>query len=123
MLAVPACTDRLVEPPFPYGTTAISPPVIYETWWHQVEECAQVTSDYRSVHWYTVAGSTVFTYNGDSELEGYWLRNGNKILIAGLLSNDSLLVRHEELHALLQTGQHPPLFFETRCGSLVAQGS
>lgn len=123
-LAVPACkgSDILVEPPLPYGAVAVSPPAVYETWWHQVEACAQVTGDFHSVHWYTVPASTVFTYDGDSQIEGLWLPRDNKIFIAGLLSNDSLLVRHEELHALLQSGQHPPLFFETRCGDLVAHG-
>jgi len=79
--------------------------------------------DYRSVHWYTVTASSAFTYNGDSGTEGLWLPNDNKIVIAGLLSNDSLVVRREELHTLLQTVQHPPLFFETRCGNLIAHGN
>lgn len=69
------------------GVRLGNPPAIYETWRQQIERCAQLTGDYHSVHWYTVVGVTVFTYNRDSQIEGLWLPTNNRIFIAGQFAN------------------------------------
>ena len=107
--------------PLPEGAIAFTAPPAYEVWWHQVEACAGRSSDFHAIAWYEVPGGTVFTVGSDSRIEGYWQPYHSSITLAGMRLNDSLLVRHEELHAILHTIDHPPEYFADKCGTLVAQ--
>ena len=107
--------------PLPAGAVKLVPPPIYRTWWNQVEACAGRNSDFEAVSWYQVPGSTVFRAGSTPNLDGYWQPYHSSITLAGLKLNDSLLVRHEELHAILHRVDHPAEFFVQKCGPLVAQ--
>jgi hypothetical protein len=45
----------------------------------------------------------------------WWVRNGNRIYLPANALGEEWLVRHEMLHALLQTGTHPPEVFIDAC--------
>jgi hypothetical protein len=117
-----ACRQSL-EPGLPAGAVPFEPPAVYAIWWTQVESCAGfsglLSGSYSSVRWYQVPGATAFFLDGPEPIQGRWSADGNTITLAGRLVDDSMLVRHEELHALLRSGDHPSLYFVTRCGALV----
>lgn len=104
----------------PEGATPFTPPAYYPALWQQTESCAGRTADYRAVSWYVVpAGASWSSDYGESL--GAWSARGNRITLRADLVDDSLLVRHEMLHAILHDGRHTVEFFFTRCGELVAQ--
>jgi hypothetical protein len=51
---------------------------------------------------------------------GYWNRYTNRIVLVEIGIDRGPLVRHEMLHALLQTGGHPRSQFLAACASLVS---
>jgi len=118
---ISSCESTL-EPALPVGAVPFDPPADYGVWWNEVEACSGLKGDFRSVQWYEMPGSTAFEYGGVRNIQGRWSPQGNTITLAERLMSDSMLVRHEELHALLHSGEHPALYFGTRCGALVYPG-
>jgi hypothetical protein len=106
--------------PLPAGATPFVPPASYLIWWREIEQCSGVSGGYSAVHWYVVADVPYFTVGSDMRVRGRWEPVGNSITIAGWLTSDSLVVRHEELHAVLQTGDHPTEYFDTKCGTIIS---
>src|SRR5438067_209289 len=102
------CSDPLA--PLPSGAVPFTPPLAYLAWWEEVEQCSGKIGDYSSVSWYEVPDSARFTVGNDHFFIGYWQPGRNSITLAGLRVNDSLVVRHEELHAILNTADHPALY-------------
>jgi hypothetical protein len=78
-----------------------------------------MNSDFDAISWYYVPEATVFQAGSTPNTDGYWQPYHSSITLAGLKLNDSLLVRHEELHAILHTTEHPPEYFAQRCAGLV----
>jgi hypothetical protein len=113
------CHDTVVAPEVlvPEGVPMI-PPTIYQSWWAEVAACAGRTGDVARVRWFEVPNTDFFIYRGVA-YDGYWWEYHHTIFLAGNLRLDSFTVRHEMLHDLLNTGDHPSEYFGTRCGSLV----
>lgn len=106
--------------PLPVGAVPLDPPPIYRSWWQEVEACSGRSSNFDAISWYYVPNVGVFSVDSDPNVDGYWQPYHHSITLAGFKVNDALLVRHEELHAILQTMDHPPEYFLQRCGSIVA---
>lgn len=109
------------EPPFPDGAARLEPPAPYRLWWALAEQCSGVAAPFESVAWYHVPGAEALTIEGRT-YHGIWYATGNRIVLAGGAVHRATLVRHEMLHALLQTGGHPAEQFSVRCAGYVACG-
>lgn len=118
-LCLSACADPY-DSFAPGGAKRFTPPSYYLALWKQTEACSGRTADYNAVSWYALpAGASWSSEYG--ETLGAWSERDNRITLRAELVDDSLLVRHEMLHAILHDGRHTVEFFLTRCGELVAQ--
>ena len=84
-----------------------------------MEQCSGLTGSFAAVKWYQVPGVASFPLASGKAVYATWELETNSITLSGASLDDSLLVRHEELHALLQSHGHPAEYFVTKCGSLV----
>ena len=73
-----------------------------------------------AVDWYSTSSGTLSSRDGNAV--GAWFPDGNRIAISRSWMDYGPLVRHEMLHAILQTGSHPAEFFERRCGDELIKG-
>jgi hypothetical protein len=96
-------------------------PETYQSWWHEVELCSGKTGNFSAIAWYYVPNTNWFTVGSDSNVLGYWQPSRHSITLAGLRINDAYLVRHEALHVILNTVDHPPEYFEQKCASAVVR--
>jgi hypothetical protein len=67
------------------------------------------------VTFYAVDSPTGAIALGKETGHGWWIRNGNRIYLPANALSEEWLVRHEMLHALLQTGAHPTDQFVAAC--------
>jgi hypothetical protein len=121
-LACADCRDftAITSPPeLPAGAQPIDPPADYAGWWSAVEQCAGRLGNMSRVQFFTVPGRTSFMYK-DGQYDGYWWSQVHWIVLAGDKVQNAMIVRHEMLHDLLSRGDHPPAFFQARCGAIVA---
>ena len=114
------CSCESPKEPLPAGAIALDPPPIYRVWWTEVEACSGITSDVDAISWYYVPNTGVFPVGSDPNVDGYRQPYHHSITLAGFNVNDALLVRHEELHAILHNVGHPTEYFVQKCGSIVA---
>lgn len=121
-LSASVTTDcRSPTEPLPSGAVPLDPPPdIYRTWWQEVEACSGRTGDFDAISWYYVPNVGAFRVGSDSNVAGYWQPYHHSITIAGFGMNDAMLIRHEELHAILQTTEHSAEYFVQKCGSIIA---
>jgi hypothetical protein len=110
-----ACTDALGPPA---GAVGFTPPAHYRIWWAVAEACAGRTGDFDAVHWYTVPASESFSLEGQT-VNGAWYQAGNKIALGANQMGNGELVRHEMVHALMQSGDHPRSIFLDQCADVV----
>jgi hypothetical protein len=96
-------------------------PETYQSWWHEVEVCSGKTGDFSAIAWYYVPNANWFTVGSDQNVLGFWQPSRHSITLAGLRINDAYLVRHEALHVILNTIDHPPEYFEQKCASAVVR--
>lgn len=73
-------------------------------------------ADFSDVAWYRTPRGSLLVLDGNVE-GGHWWSSGNRIVVAQ--SGDPRIVRHEMLHAILQTGSHAASYFGERCGAYV----
>ena len=104
--------DRVVA-----GAVTIDPPSEYLRWWLDTERCSGITGAFGRIQWYVVPDAPYFTYRGE-RYDGYWWET-HDIVLAGEYLSDSGTVRHEMLHDLLNSGEHPVQYFLDRCGDVV----
>jgi hypothetical protein len=104
----------------PAGAVPFSPPAIYATWWGEVEQCSGKAGDFAAISWYYVPGQGDFTVGSNPDIVGVWQAFNHSITLAQSVWENPDVVRHEELHAILQRGDHPPEYFVQKCGSIVA---
>jgi hypothetical protein len=118
-LALLSCSDPVT--PLPDSAREFVPETVYRVWWREMEECAGRTASFDEVRWYVVPGEEPFQVAGlDRPVVGYWDPHGNRIVVLQFLPNQRApIIRHEALHAILRTTDHPPEFFVDRCGAVI----
>jgi hypothetical protein len=105
---------------FPPTAVPFATPQLFRAWWHLVEECSGKSRPVDAVRWYRVQPGEL-TIRGESAA-GAWFVSGNRIVLNSWALREGGLVRHEMLHAILETGSHPAEYFEGKCGAEVACG-
>jgi hypothetical protein len=115
--ALAACHHARIEAALPTGAQRFTAPLVYEKWWAMTAGCSGSTGSISSVQWFVVPGVSLFWRDG-SIVNGYWLRDGNKIVLAEGAMEDGAVVRHEMLHAQQSEGRHTRAFIE-QCGGIV----
>ena len=120
LLAVAGCALFDDDSDFPSTARSLEPPALYRTWWSIVEGCSDRARPFDEVSWFQV-GFGELAIRGESAA-GAWFVEGNRIVLKTWVVPTGALVRHEMLHAILQTGSHPPEYFERKCGDEVACG-
>lgn len=85
--------------------------------WSAVEECSGLTGRREAVAVFSVPGDFIML-DGRAVL-AYWSPASNAIYVAQFYVTSDPVLRHEILHALLRSGDHPPEYFEEKCGALV----
>jgi hypothetical protein len=95
----------------------VEPSAQYIVWWNQLEACSGLSGDVHAVAFYVVPNDSTIQVGSESYW-GYWIKNGNKVVLAGAWADNEKLVKHEEMHALLQSALHPPAYFNGPCGDL-----
>jgi hypothetical protein len=88
---------------------------LYQQWWAKTEACSGRHGELGSVAFYAVDAPSGAIRLGKEVAHAWWVRNGNRIYLPANALGEEWLVRHEMLHALLQTGTHPPDFFVNAC--------
>ncbi len=114
-----AACHSAVEPPLPPNAQAMTAPAVYTTWWAMTEACSGLTGQLSAVRWYQVPAAKTLPYHGLDNVVGYWSAASNSIVLAGQAALDGPSVRHEMLHALLQSPVHPRGDFVIRCAGVV----
>lgn len=84
----------------------LNPPVAYLAWWDATQTCAGLTGEFGRITWYVTAERFA---SPDGLVAGWWA-SAHTITLAGLATDDEQTVRHEMLHDLLQSGDHPAVF-------------
>lgn len=100
-----------MEPTPPDWATPADPRPEWVRWYHAAEACSGRTGRPAAVHWATVlplAMDRFFWYDGRMTA-GLWIHK-DAIYLSAALTGDSVLVMHESLHHILQTGKHGPAF-------------
>ena len=103
---------------FPESARPFVPPPKYRVWWELVESCSGRQVPFESVAWFKVpVGELVI--RGETAA-GAWFVFGNRIAMVDSWSDNGPVVRHEMLHAILETGDHPKDYFREKCGDEIA---
>ncbi len=115
-----ACAASSEPSALPPDAVSFEPEPLFAEWWAQMEGCSGQTGDYTSIHWYVVPGEEPFIAPPlGKTVIGYWDPDDNRIVLLQYVPSRSALVRHEMLHALIRRGDHPPAFFQDRCGAVI----
>lgn len=109
-----------VSSDFPPTAVQFAAPQMFRAWWQVVEGCSARRRPFDTVSWYRVRPGEL-TIRG-ATAAGAWFVHGNRIVLTDWALRAGSLVRHEMLHALLETGSHPAEFFQEKCGDEVACG-
>ena len=99
----------------------IEPSTQYIGWWDELEACSGLSGDIHSVAFYVIPNDSIIKVGSESYW-GYWITSGNKIVLAEKWDTSEKLVKHEEMHALLQSPLHPQEYFNGPCGDLTYSG-
>jgi hypothetical protein len=116
--AILSCEMPASPPP---GATALVQPDVFTVWWQEVEACSGATGDLSRVAWYQVpceAGENGFACEAtpDGLCAGEWVSphtielGGPNRFFPGGYATDEWTVKHEMLHDLLGTPDHPVQF-------------
>jgi hypothetical protein len=88
---------------------------LYQQWWAKTEACAGRRGELGDVTFYAVDAPSGAIKLRAEVAHAWWVRHGNRIYLPANALGEEWLVRHEMLHALLQTGAHPPEIFVNAC--------
>lgn len=102
-----ACRSPFV----PAAAVPLDPPSVYADLWQQVESCAGKTADWHRITWFAIATEQFDTPEGLAM--GRW-QPQHIVYLSDAGQRTYKTIKHEMLHDLLQTGEHPPAFVE--CG-------
>lgn len=121
ILALPllAACETSVGPRLPTHAEPFTPPAVYREWWALTEACSGLQGEFTRIAWFRVPGAESIPLGDGTLVNGYW-DVSNRIVLAGRSEQFGDLVRHEMLHALLQSRSHTRDAFIGRCGGTVA---
>ena len=101
--------------------TEITADSAYRRWWTDATACLGLAAPYDAQLRYFV-GETIPVEWGARQPKGMTVyfgfakRDAHLILLARGFAQDSGVVVHEQLHAMLATDDHPARYFDGRCG-------
>jgi hypothetical protein len=115
MVVLAACPIGQNAPPDPPDVPRVEARADWLRWYGRAAACAGQPSRPGRVRWHLVPAAIDgrFFRWGEQRVAGLWVE-AHRIYLSDVLAADSVLVMHEALHDLLQTGRHPDAF--TRCG-------
>jgi hypothetical protein len=119
LLSLALACKETTAPDVPSTAVPLVTPARFALWWRLTQACSGTTGDFASVSWYVVPNATTLDFEGE-QVNGYWIGNPDRIVLADAYRDNGLLVRHEMLHALLHHSGHPRSAFVTACGGMVA---
>ena len=111
-----------LTPPLPSGAMRLPLPPNYATWWSMVEECSGRVRPISEVDWYFVPGDG-FNTSGGLDVDGLYRNGPDDVILAQKYLNAGPTVRHEMLHAVLDSRSgtvHDGEYFMGRCRGVVA---
>lgn len=110
-----ACPVGQNGPPDPPDAPRVEARPEWLRWYGQVAACVGRPGDPARVRWHLVTPTNEgrFFWWANIRVAGLWVEP-HRIYLSAALAGDSVLVMHESLHDILQTGHHPDAF--TRCG-------
>ena len=91
------------------GAAPIEIPAAYRQWWAEPDQCAQRSANLERIRFWKVKGETFACPKGPV-CAGRWQSPHHVYLAERWIDNPSL-VKHETLHDLLNTGEHPVAIF------------
>jgi len=100
------------------GAVKVEPSLQYVGWWNELEACSGLSGDINRVAFYVIRDDSTIQVGAETYW-GYWLKKGNRIVLAGPWAGNEKLVKHEEMHALLQSAVHSQAYFNGPCGDLI----
>ena len=106
-------------PLLPPGAERFVAPAVYQQWWDLTEQCSGLSANLSDVLWYRVPGAADIPLGDGSSVNGRWDAVENRIVLDGDSQFAGDLVRHEMLHALVQSAGHPRSAFIGRCSGTV----
>ena len=92
----------------PEGAAPLEIPSVYRQWWAELEKCAQKKASIDRVRFWVIKGEKFPCPNGPCA--GHW-RSPHDVYIAETWIYNASLVKHEMLHDVLGTGDHPVAVF------------
>ena len=95
----------------------VEPSAQYIAWWNELEACSGLSGNVYAVAFYVLPNDSTIRV-GSEFYWGYWIQEGDRIILAGPWATSEKLVKHEEMHALLQSPLHPAAYFNGPCGDL-----
>lgn len=126
LLCPTACADPMR---FDDGFVQLSPPdtlvelsASYAQLWTDVTKCAGASGDFARLrfYWHPTEDHPMMLDGQPIAADTKW--KTHRIFLGRTSGNNPFIVRHEMLHDLLQTNEHPPLYFDGRCNDMVSHG-
>jgi hypothetical protein len=100
------------------GAIVITPEPVFATLWAQVEQCSGRSRPMGDIAFYELPGVLTFAHKGQA-VAGYYRPPSQIVMGEYSYALDSAL-RHEMLHAILNTVDHPHEFTQ-ECATLVTK--
>src|SRR5919112_6398140 len=88
---------------------------LYQEWWDKTVACSGRPGKMTDVSFYAVDAPSGAIELAGEMAHAWWVRDGNRIYLPANALSEEWLVRHEMLHALLQTSAHPTAKFVEAC--------
>jgi hypothetical protein len=107
-LVAAACERAPTAPPA--DALRFDPPEHFRALWAATEQCSGHQRSFDVVRWYEVPDAWQVPNHEGTLVAAFYDLRGNYIVIAGAYLASDPLVRHEELHAILDRPGHPAEF-------------
>lgn len=91
------------------------PPPLYREWYTKLEACSGINGDFDAIRFFSAES----IMEGGKHRYGYWTPR-HKITLQDNMTEPVFgwLIKHEMMHDLIQSGSHPPKYFNGVCGNL-----
>lgn len=113
-LTASACGDLIgvnIPVEFSDATKYFDAPM-FTPMWAQLEQCSKLSGNLRAIGFYSVPRLTLSTENINIRILAEYFPRSNRIFVIESEKADSIIIRHEMMHALLRDVEgHPPEYF------------